>query len=244
MGDRLRPLWDFNDLDASRTASAPRSMRRPTDVGRAEVLTQLARVEGLRRPFRRGRPAARRGGAAGRLGSARPRPRRARTRTAAPLGRRLRGGDAAVRGRSRLALAIPHEFIAVDAAHMVAIAAPTFDDRLAWADRGIEMAQSSDDPEVTTWLGSLYNNVGWDHFDAGEYETALDWFERALAEREQRPDEPARIAHARGSRRGGPAHARGAAGLAWTPKQRSHSCGASSRSSRRPALLVSPRWPR
>jgi hypothetical protein len=80
---------------------------------------------------------------------------------------------------------------------MAAIAAPTIEDRLAWADRGIGMAQSSSDPEVTSWLASLYNNIGWDHFDAAEYETALNWFERALVEREKRPDQPARIEHAR-----------------------------------------------
>jgi len=50
---------------------------------------------------------------------------------------------------------------------------------------------------VTYWLGSLFNSVGWDYFDAGDYETALDWFERALVEREKRPDEPKRIEHAR-----------------------------------------------
>ena len=44
---------------------------------------------------------------------------------------------------------------------------------------------------------SLYNNVGWDYFDAGEYEVALNWFERALVEREKRPEEPTRIEHAR-----------------------------------------------
>ena len=94
------------------------------------------------------------------------------------------------------AFAIPHEFIAVDAAHMAAIAAPDQERRLAWADRGIELAKSSGDPDVVGWLGSLYNNVGWDYFDAGEYEIALDWFERALVERERRPDEPERIQHA------------------------------------------------
>ena len=89
------------------------------------------------------------------------------------------------------------EFIAVDAAHMLAIAAGDFDARLAWTERGIELAQASPDPEVNGWLGSLYNDAGWDRFDEGDYALALDWFERALAERERRPDQPDRIAHAR-----------------------------------------------
>ena len=39
------------------------------------------------------------------------------------------------------------------------------------------------------------NDLGWDHFDAGEYEPALDAFERALAGREEAGDEgPLQIA--------------------------------------------------
>ena len=161
------------------------------------MLTQLARVEGLQDRFDEGDQLLDEANA---LAGSDP---LVRARVDLERGRlRRSSGDpeAALplfEASFETALAIPHEFIAVDAAHMAAIAAPTFEDRLAWADRGIEIAQSSVDPEVTSWLGSLYNNVGWDHFDAGEYETALDWFERALAEREKRPDEPARIAHAR-----------------------------------------------
>src|SRR5262249_33085975 len=46
--DRLRPLWDFDDLEASRRRFTEQLDREPDDAGRAEVLTQLARVEGLR----------------------------------------------------------------------------------------------------------------------------------------------------------------------------------------------------
>ncbi len=197
MGDRLRPVWDFDDLEASRTRFRSLLDEETTDVGRAEVLTQLARVEGLQDRFADGDQLLDEASA---LAGSDP---LVRARVDLERGRlRRSGGDSEAalplfEASFETALAIPHEFIAVDAAHMVAIAAPTLQDRLAWADRGIEMAQSSDDPEVTTWLGSLFNNVGWDHFDAGEYETALGWFERALTEREKRPEEPARIAHAR-----------------------------------------------
>ena len=196
MGDRLRPVWDFDDLEASRTRFRALLDEETTDVGRAEVLTQLARVEGLQDRFADGDQLLDEASA---LAGSDP---LVRARVDLERGRlRHSGGDSEAalplfEASFETALAIPHEFIAVDAAHMAAIAAPTLQDRLAWADRGIEMAQVSDDPEVTTWLGSLFNNVGWDHFDAGEYETALGWFERALTEREKRPDQPARIAHA------------------------------------------------
>src|SRR5512133_1323528 len=51
MGDRLRPLWDFDDLDASEARFRVQLEQETTDPARAEVLTQLARVEGLRGRF-------------------------------------------------------------------------------------------------------------------------------------------------------------------------------------------------
>src|SRR5580765_7905195 len=53
MGDRLRPLWDFSDLDSSELRFRTQLEQETTDAGRAEVLTQLARIEGLRGSFGR-----------------------------------------------------------------------------------------------------------------------------------------------------------------------------------------------
>ena len=51
--DRLRALWDFDDLGASEQRFQAQLERETTDPGRAEVLTQLARVQGLRGDFER-----------------------------------------------------------------------------------------------------------------------------------------------------------------------------------------------
>src|SRR5512132_2006877 len=51
MADRLRLLWDFDDFDASESRFRDQLGREESDAGRAEVLTQLARVEGLRGDF-------------------------------------------------------------------------------------------------------------------------------------------------------------------------------------------------
>jgi hypothetical protein len=48
VADRLRPVWEFDDLDASEQRFREQLERETTDAGRAEVLTQLARVQGLR----------------------------------------------------------------------------------------------------------------------------------------------------------------------------------------------------
>ena len=44
MGDRLRPFWDFDDLDATQERFEAQLDREATDAGRAEVLTQLGRA--------------------------------------------------------------------------------------------------------------------------------------------------------------------------------------------------------
>src|SRR5207245_5043032 len=54
MGDRLRPLWDFDDLDATEQRLRGQLKREASDEGRAEVMTQLARVQGLREQFAEG----------------------------------------------------------------------------------------------------------------------------------------------------------------------------------------------
>jgi tetratricopeptide (TPR) repeat protein len=197
VGDRLRPTWDFDDLDGSQQRFRALLEEEQTDDGRAEILTQLARVEGLRDRFDEGDALLDEAEA---LAGTTP---VVRARIDLERGRLRRSGgepEAALplfEAAFETALAIPHEFLAVDAAHMVAIAAPELETRLAWSNRGIDLARASPDPEVTYWLGSLFNNVGWDYFDAGDYESALDWFELALVERQKRPDEPKRIELAR-----------------------------------------------
>ena len=84
---------------------------------------------------------------------------------------------------------------AVDAAHMLAIAAESQDETLAWNERALELAQASDDERAQRWRVSLLNNLGWARHDGGDYEAALALFERALAERQKRgPNRETRIA--------------------------------------------------
>ena len=56
MADRVRGLWEFSDLDGSEAPARLREQleREPDDVGRAEIMAQLARVEGLRGRFDEG----------------------------------------------------------------------------------------------------------------------------------------------------------------------------------------------
>ncbi len=72
------------------------------------------------------------------------------------------------------------DYHAVDAAHMLGIC-ESKDASLMWNNRAMEAAEASDDPRAQGWLGALYNNTGWTHHDSGEYERALELFEKGLA---------------------------------------------------------------
>ena len=182
--DPLRPYWDFDDLDG--TEHRFRALR-------AEALTQLARVEGLREHFDEGDRL---------LDEAAQEPgERVRIRVDLERGRlRRSSGDkeAALplfESAFEAAREAGEDWLAADAAHMCALAAPDREGVLAWTRRGVALSETSE--AAAYWAGALLNNLGWVHFDAGEHDEALAAFERALAAREREPEKPAEIAIAR-----------------------------------------------
>jgi tetratricopeptide (TPR) repeat protein len=189
VGDRLRPLWDFDDLDGSRERFLAQLAEETTDAGRAEVLTQLARVEGLRDEFENCDAilddAEALGGVTARSLLERGRRERSSGREGAGL--------AEFRRAFELAQGSGEDVLAADAAHMLALV----DDAEAWTARGVELAAASDDPGVRYWLGPLYNNIGWVRFEAGDYAGALEAFELALAARERDDPRESSLQHAR-----------------------------------------------
>jgi tetratricopeptide (TPR) repeat protein len=196
MADRLRAFWSFDDLDASEDRFRARLAEESSDPGRAEVLTQLARVEGLRGAFDAGeRLLEEAESLAGASAVARARIDLERGRL-----RRSSGDPAAAlplfESAFATAGAADELFIAVDAAHMAALAAPDDEGFDEWTRRGIELAESAE-PSVRYWLGSLLNNLGWHRFEAGHHDQALAAFRRALEERERDPGNPEPIALAR-----------------------------------------------
>jgi Leucine-rich repeat (LRR) protein len=78
-------------------------------------------------------------------------------------------------------LARAHEeaFYAIDAAHMLAIVSSP-EEQLSWNMRAIDYAETTSDERARTWCGSLYNNLGWSYHDQGDYEQALQLFQKAL----------------------------------------------------------------
>ncbi len=90
-----------------------------------------------------------------------------------------------------LAQAAHEDFYAVDAAHMLAIAASP-DEQMEWNLKALDLAESSPQPRAHKWLGSLYNNIGWTYHDQQQYDQALTIFKKALKWREEQ-GEPSTI---------------------------------------------------
>jgi tetratricopeptide (TPR) repeat protein len=183
VGDRLRPLWDFDDLDGSERRFRELLAEERSDTVRAEVLTQLARAEGLRRRFAEaGELLDQADGLAGGSAAARARVELERGRVQRSSGDPP-GALMHFEAAFRLAAEAAEDFVAADAAHMAALAAPDREGMVAWTRCGIELAESS--PDAAYWAGPLLNNLGWAWFEDGDYERALVAFERALTARER-----------------------------------------------------------
>ncbi len=69
------------------------------------------------------------------------------------------------------------DFLAIDAAHMLAIADRARADH--WTNEALRIVATSADPRTKRWAGSLHNNAGWARHDAGDYAAALAEFEAA-----------------------------------------------------------------
>jgi tetratricopeptide (TPR) repeat protein len=181
----IRELWDFNQPASSEArfrsqlAQAP-----PASEWALELLTQVARAQGLQRQFAQAHQTL--DTVAEQLT---PAYRRAQVRYWLERGRLFNSSGSPEQAQPLFlqawheALAAGEEFLAVDAAHMLAIVEPP-DRQLAWHRQAIDLAERSTDPPTKAWLGSLYNNLGWSYQALGQNEAALAVFERALAWRQ------------------------------------------------------------
>jgi len=188
--DRLRPLWDFDDLDASEQRFRTRLDAETTEAGRAEVMTQIARVEALRGDFDKCLEL---------LDEAEPLAGDdpvANIRLELERGRMFRSsGDPEAayplfQDAFARALEADERYLAGDAAHMCAIAVDDRELQEQWTQRGLDEG----DPY---WAGPLYNNLGVAYSEAGDHARALELFELALEARLRDPDNEQAIEWAR-----------------------------------------------
>ncbi len=184
-------MWDYGDPAATeeRFQTVLRETKDTEDASyRAQLLTQIARAQGLQRRF---------DDAHGTLDAVDAMQVRdvpiVRVRSLLERGRVHNSSGHVDQARPLFALAWESaranslDGSAVDAAHMMGIVEPP-ESALAWNERALELARSSSDPIARKWLGSLYNNIGWTYHGQGEYTKALELFEAALRFREEQGD--------------------------------------------------------
>jgi len=190
-------LWDYDDPAGSEARFQSRlAQAEPGSSAYLELLTQIARAQGLQRNFAAAQQTLLEVQPQLLPGATRP-----RIRYLLELGRVFNSSGQKPEASARfleawqLAQAAGEDFYAVDAAHMLAISEPPTD-RAAWNWTAIAAAEKSAQPRARNWLGSLYNNLGWTLHDQGDYAQALDLFQRALGWRETQ-GKPAEILIAR-----------------------------------------------
>lgn len=66
---------------------------------------------------------------------------------------------------------VGHDFHTIDTMHMLAIVSKP-DEAIEWNKKAMHKAETSKEERAQNWLGSLYNNLGWDYFAKKDFKTA------------------------------------------------------------------------
>jgi len=76
----------------------------------------------------------------------------------------------------------------LDAAHMMGIVEPP-EKQLEWNLKALKIAEETSDANCKGWLAPLYNNIGWTFHDLAEYDQALIYFQKGYERRIEIGDE-------------------------------------------------------
>ncbi len=181
-------LWNYDDPASTETKfreilPAAEASKNPSY--HLQLLTQIARAEGLQRKFDDAHSTLDKTESL--LDAADD---RARIRYLLERGRVFNSSDKPAKARPlfrqawELANSAHEDFYAVDAAHMMAIVEPPAN-KMEWNLKALEIADASEETRVRRWRGSLYNNIGWHYFESKDFDRALEAFKQALQAREE-----------------------------------------------------------
>jgi tetratricopeptide (TPR) repeat protein len=193
----LDATWDYSQPAQSEARFRAELARwAPDSAQHAEIMTQIARAQGLRGDVAGAHATLDRVEAA--LATM---PSHVRVRYLLERGRALNSSGAPERAVPLFEQALDlarcngDAFYAIDAAHMLGIAAPPAQ-RLDWNLRALAMTERSGDARSQRWRATLLNNIGYTYQERGDFATALDYYRKALPAWEARGDEQAvRVAH-------------------------------------------------
>ncbi len=152
----------------------------PDDPRSAEIATQIARAQGLQRKFADAHATL---DAVEKMLDGMP--AHVRVRYLLERGRAFNSGGTPERAVPLFAEALSlagcagDSFYAIDAAHMLGIAAPAAE-RLDWNLKALAMTEKASDARSKRWLAALYNNIGYTYQERGDFATALAYYRKAL----------------------------------------------------------------
>lgn len=181
-------LWDYSNPQQTEIKFHEVLKQIPqTESAYLELLTQIARTQGLQRKFDEAHQTL------GEVEKNIKEESKIKVRYLLERGRVFNSSKRPDKAKPlfeeafELAKKLKEDYYAVDAIHMLAIVADvatSLDLNL----QAIAYAESSSDEKAQGWLGSLYNNTGWSYHDSGDYESALKIFEKAEAFRRSKND--------------------------------------------------------
>ncbi|MBN1551622.1 tetratricopeptide repeat protein [bacterium] len=185
-------LWNFSDPSASESNFRAVLSKVPASGATSyhiELLTQIARAEGLQGNFQEGHKT---------LDQAEkmllPEHKRAKVRYLLERGRLFNSSGDPIKSRAYFleawnnAQSEQFGLLAIDAAHMLGIVEEPVK-QLEWNIKALKLAESSDNPRAKNWLGPMYNNIGWTYFDMNQFDKALELFNKSLEWRMSRKDD-------------------------------------------------------
>lgn len=182
-------LWDYNDPSGTEVKFHQILLQAEESgnmVYHAQLLTQIARTQGLQRKFDDAHKTLDKalqliatGNVTGRI------------RYLLERGRVFNSSNQPGKARPLFleayeeALTHNEDFYSIDAAHMLGIV-DKGEESLKWNEKAMELAELTKDERAKKWLGSLYNNIGWTYHENKDYEKALDYFKRNVSWHEAR----------------------------------------------------------
>ncbi len=178
MEHTLDKLWNYAQPAESEKLFRELLADSADENTRAEILTQIARAQGLQGKFDGAHTTL---DEVGRLSKG----ERVKVRCLLERGRLYNSGKQSDKAKPLflqaydLARSIDADFYTIDAAHMMAIV-ETPEQQITWHEVCFNLCNTTTNERAKKWFGSVSNNLGWTYHDLGRFEDAFETFQKAL----------------------------------------------------------------